>query len=212
MVSLAAAAYQRRLSNVLASVLAILSLVALTSARAHGATPVTGVCPGTVSYPFAPWGDTDGYFLVPGGDFETASGWSLTGGAATVSGNETFRVHAATDTRSLSLPAGSTATTPPICINLYDPTIRFFATGGNSTSQLNVTAIATLTNGTTVSQPLGSVTPTGGWAPTRALYFFANALSLASTNGTATVRFRFSTAGTLGWKVDDVYIDPRKGS
>ena len=191
------------------------AVLALFAAHVSGAATGTTVpCPGTSSTAFAQWGDQDQYTLAPNGDFEaanfaTASGWTLTGGAAQVAGNESFGVHAKTDSHSLSLPAGATATTPSICVNVYDPTIRLFATGGTGSS-LAVSVIATLTNGTVVTLPLGKLSPGATWTPTPAIYFFANLLALRSANGTANVQFRFTAAGT-GVKIDDLYLDPRKG-
>ena len=100
------------------------AVLALFAAHVSGAaTGTTVTCPGTSSTAFAQWGDQDQYTLAPNGDFEaanfaTASGWTLTGGAAQVAGNESFGVHAKTDSHSLSLPAGATATTPSICVSV----------------------------------------------------------------------------------------------
>jgi hypothetical protein len=195
----------------------VTALFALFAASATGAAAATiGTCPGTATTPFAPWGDTNPYTLVPYGDFEaanfaTASGWKLTGGATTVSGNEPFYVHAKTDTKSLSLPAGATATTPPVCVNVYSPTIRFFTTGGNSTTTLKVEVLYTLAGGTTGSLTVAQLPGSTTWAPTPSIYFYANLLSLLSTNGTTNVRFRFTAVGTTAFKIDDLYVDPRKG-
>jgi hypothetical protein len=189
--------------------------LALFAAHISGAaTGTTVTCPGTSSTAFAQWGDQDQYVLAPNGDFEaasfaTTSGWTLAGGAAQVAGNESFGVHAKTDSKSLSLPAGATATTPLICVNVYDPTIRLFATGAAGSS-LKVEVIATLSNGTVVTLPLAKLAPGMTWAPTPAIYFFANLLALRSANGTANVQFRFTGSGT-GVKIDELYLDPRKG-
>ena len=48
--------------------------------------------PSATSQPFAPWGDSASYELVPGGDFETAS-WSLQGGAEIVPGSEPYAAY-----------------------------------------------------------------------------------------------------------------------
>jgi hypothetical protein len=192
-----------------------MAILALFAAHVSGAAAGTTItCPGTSSTAFAQWGDQDQYVLAPNGDFEAANfastgGWTLTGGAAQVAGNESFAVHAKTDSNSLSLPAGATATTPSICVNVYDPTIRLFATGAAGSS-LKVEVIATLSNGTVVTLPLAKLAPGMTWAPTPAIYFFANLLALRSANGTANVQFRFTAAGN-GVKIDDLFLDPRKG-
>ena len=67
--------------------------------------------PSATSQPFAPWGDSASYELVPGGDFETAS-WSLQGGAEIVPGSEPYAATGTLGSWSLSLPAGSSAVVP----------------------------------------------------------------------------------------------------
>src|ERR1700750_1525560 len=71
---------------------------------------------------FGPWGDQHSYVLGPDGGFEAGGqGWRLTGGATAVSGNESFFLNDASDSRALSLPAGSSATSPPVCMSLDTP-------------------------------------------------------------------------------------------
>jgi hypothetical protein len=134
------------------------------------------------------------------------------GAAAQVAGSESFSVHAKTDSHSLSIPAGTTATTPPICVNVNDPTIRLFSLGGNAGSTLNVDVIATLVNGVSVTIPLAKLPASSTWAPTPVIYFSANLFALKSLNGQTSVRFRFTSAGSAGFKIDDLYLDPRKGT
>src|SRR4051812_35975422 len=76
--------------------------------------------------PFLPWLDPATYPLDNGGSFENgAPGWSLNG-ASVGSGNESFNVGGAGDSSSLSLPAGSSATSAPICVGLEHPDLRVF--------------------------------------------------------------------------------------
>src|SRR4051794_36420797 len=45
------------------------------------------------SHPFSKWGDNATYTPAPGGAFESGqNGWTLTGGAKAVTGNESFSV------------------------------------------------------------------------------------------------------------------------
>src|SRR5436305_7253622 len=75
-----------------------------------------------LSQPFAGFGDSASYTPVPGGSFESGSAdWTLSGGAKVVTGNETYKVGGAGDSRSLSLPAGATATSPAICVGIHEP-------------------------------------------------------------------------------------------
>jgi hypothetical protein len=204
----APAAPSTRLVALVATVAAAIAALAL---GATGATAGT-TCPGTVVYPFSQWGDTSPYILAPGGNFEGSTGWTFTGGATIVSGNEPFFVGRKKDKKSLSLPAGASATTPKICVSLFAPTIRFFTVGGSSTSALKVDVIATLPNGSVVTQQIATIGASPAWSPTPTVYFFANLLSLVSPDGTTSVQFRFSPTGSTGWQMDDFYVDPRKGN
>ena len=87
-------------------VLAATALALLAAAPTSNAS--TSSCYyGPSSQPFAPWGDLASYTPVPGGTFESgAPGWTLAGGARVVSGNESYRVTAPTDSHSLAIPTG----------------------------------------------------------------------------------------------------------
>ena len=106
-----------RWRTVVSAATAALAAAALTAAPAAAETgPSPGGCPDVPTVqPFAPWGDVADYLLAPDGDFEAgASAWLLAGGASAVEGNDPLPVGAATDHRTLRLPAGATATTAPI--------------------------------------------------------------------------------------------------
>lgn len=190
------------LLGLLAAVLAPLAIA--------GPSRTFGGCPGGTVTPFTKWGDFNLYQLVPGGSFETKPSWTLSGGASVVSGNETYFVNSKTDKQSLSLPAGASATTPPICVTTQSPLIRFFAVGGSSTSALNVDVIATLPTGAVVTQSVAKIPASTAWNPTPQLYFFANLLAYFTGKDQAYVQFRFTPTGSAGWKIDDLYLDPRK--
>ena len=53
-------------------------------------------------------------------------GWQLTGGASVTSGSSPHAVTGEAQASSLSLPPGSSATTPEMCVDLNYPTFRFF--------------------------------------------------------------------------------------
>src|SRR3954462_4925954 len=112
-------------------VLAALSFVLAVAAPAAQAGPLvesaTDCTTGVVETPFKRWLDALGYSLVPGGSFENgASGWTL-GTASVATGNESFYVHDRGDSKSLSVPRGGSVTTPPVCVGLEKPLLRFFA-------------------------------------------------------------------------------------
>ena len=72
--------------------LAVAALGAL--ALASSANAASTACPATTtSTPYAAWGDTSSYWLVPDGDFESQpSGWTLAGGASRVAGSDPFAI------------------------------------------------------------------------------------------------------------------------
>jgi hypothetical protein len=136
----------------------------------------------TLDRTFLPWADPAFYTPVP-------EGWTLAGGAAVVNDG------------AVSLPAGSSATTAPICIGLGHPTVRFFARNtGNPLSLLRVSAVVGETE-----LPIGLVPAGREWAPSPPLLLAVNLL------GADSVAFKFAADGG-SWSVDDVYVDPyRKG-
>jgi hypothetical protein len=189
-----------------------LGLVGGTVALAVTAAPASAglglSCPAPTSTPFAAWSDNANYAFVPDGGFEAGGlGWRLSGGARVVSGNEAFYVHSKTDKASLSLPAGASATSPPMCISLLSSKMRFLARG-NSGANVKVqilyqgllSSVLGLLDGGTIS--LGDA-----WKPSPAIGMLGGALPLL----TASVSFRFTAVGAAA-AIDDVYLDPMKSS
>jgi hypothetical protein len=165
---------------------------------------------GPLTQPFRPWGDNANYKLVSGGALESApAGWSLRGGARIVSGNEPWKVRSAADSRSLLLPAGSSATTAPVCVGLAEPTLRFFAKKNKGLlSTLAVSVWVKTSLGLEVPVPIGLILGNGTWKPTHQILMIANLLPLLPGDRTP-VAFTFTPV--LGeWQIDDVYVDPQK--
>src|SRR3954453_8662394 len=127
--------------------------------------------PGPSSAVFAPWGDPAQYVLIAGGAAESSDGWALQSDATVVEGNEPWRVHDASDSRSVQVRSGASATTDVICAGVDSPTVRFFArstgTGLLSSLRVDVSFVGPL--GVDLRLPIGFVSPTGGrWTPTPA--------------------------------------------
>jgi hypothetical protein len=166
-----------------------------------------------LSRPFLPWLDPMQYTLAPRGTFESGtSGWTLKGGAAVVTGNEPWKVSGA-GSRSLYLPSGSSAMTPPICVETLDPTVRYFARnrGVVALSSLLVEVVLLDSSGRAVlTLPAGVHTGLGSWHPSLPGVALLN-LTGVLNGGKANVKFRFRPVG-LGarWQIDDVYVDPLK--
>ncbi len=187
-----------------------LTLVALSLALSLGASTVEAglglACPDPTTQPFRPWSDYARYAAVPDGGFEAgAAGWKLTGGARVVAGNNPFYLRSKADRSSLSLPAGSSATSPPMCISLLSSKMRFVATGSKD-SRLRVQILYRgLLSSVLGVLDGGTVDASGAWEPSPEVGMLGGLLPLL----TQSVQFRLvSTSGTA--QVDDVFLDPWK--
>jgi len=192
----------------LATVLTGLVFGACFSGSAQAALISAGACNNAaLSQPFARWGDSSTYELVPGGSFEgSLSGWSLSGGAARVSGSEPFGATGSVGDYSLTLPPGASAQSPSVCVNASYPTFRFFARNDGLLSTVLVQVVYQTALGT-VSLPLGVVAASGQWEPTLPMLTGSLAGGLLA-GGTAEVSLRF-TALTGSSQIDDIFVDPR---
>jgi hypothetical protein len=190
-----------KLAGVLAA--ALLALTAFAgSAQACSYSGATKV--------FSPWGDQRNYVLAPDGGFEARGlGWSLTRGAAVVEGNESYYLNGSADSKSLSLPAGSSVGSPPVCMALDTPSFRLMARNtGDPSSRLRVEAVYKLL-GLVRTKAISTVSAGPNWAPTQSV---STVLSLSTIVGTvipSAIQIRLTPLDAKGnWQVDDLYIDP----
>jgi hypothetical protein len=189
------------------------------SAPAHASGLLSGVLPGLVSpsdtpdtcdtntsQPFSRWGDNRYYVLTPGGSFEPGGpAWKLNGGAKVVKGNEPFYVNSAADRYSLYLPAGSSATTPPMCFGLGDWNARFFSSGSGT---VRVKVVVKSLLGVVSVLDGGTVSSRSTWSPSADVgLLLTNLCGLLATDS---ISLRFVPSGTAGLRIDDVYLDPWK--
>jgi hypothetical protein len=197
----------------LAATIAAIALVATTLAPASAGTAATSStsCPSVVEHPFLRWADPAAYTLAPGGDFEgKGTRWQLSRGVKLTSGNEPYKVHRSTDSASLFIPAGGSVVSPSFCVGLGEPTLRFFAVGGSALSPLKVEVLYRTALGH-ATQTVALVPAMKAWGPSLQTPIVANLAGLSSLDGlTSTVQLRFSVNGTVGWTIDDVYVDPWK--
>jgi hypothetical protein len=164
----------------------------------------------TLSQPFRAFGDSASYKKVAGGSFEgSLTGWTLNGGAKVVSGNEPWKVGGATHSKSLTLPFGSSAISPTVCVGLAEPTLRFFVKKNSGLLTTMAVSVYVKTSlGLTVPVPVGVLLPNGSWKASPRLLIVANLLPLLPGDKTP-VRFQFTPL--LGsWSIDDVYVDPMR--
>jgi hypothetical protein len=163
---------------------------------------------------FSPWGDQRNYVLAPDGGFEAnGAGWQLNRGATVVGGNESHYLNDAADSQSLSLPAGSSAVSPPVCMALDTPSFRLVArNSGDPSSQLRVEAVYKLL-GLVRTKTAGTLRAGSTWAPTQSV---STVLTLSTIVGTlipSAIEIRLTPLDSRGqWQVDDVYIDPFRRS
>lgn len=192
-----------------------LALIVLIRPAAAQAGPLVASAPDCAAQDtgkvFLPWADLADYQFAPDGGFEDgAAGWTLSGSAGVVAGNESHYVHAADDSKSLNVPMGASATSPTVCVGLEHPTLRFFAK--KSSGLLATMAVEVLFQdafGNVLFAPIGVVAGTGSWQPTLPMTVIANLLPLLPGDHTP-VRFRFTTV-TGGIQIDDTYVDPYRG-
>jgi hypothetical protein len=174
----------------------IRTLLALAASALVG-TALFAAPASACSYPvgdqvFSDWGDPRSYVLVPGGDFVAGgAGWTLEGDAAVVAG-------------SLSLPAGSAAVSPSLCVSKETPFFRSMARdSGVAGSRLEVEILYDELEAVR-SRVVGSDRQ-ADWDPTQPL---AQSFGLATLgDADSSVRIRIAAVGG-GWKIDDFYVDP----
>jgi hypothetical protein len=158
---------------------------------------------------FAQWGDQLDYQLAPGGSFEVgAEPWTLNR-ASLVTENEPWKVNASTDTRSVKLPPGASATSPVMCVGIHEPVVRLFARNNTALlSTLSVEVTFQTSLGLKATLPIGVMLPSGKWKPSPRYLMLVNLLPLLPGEKTP-VQFTVRSVGLGTWFVDDFYVDPR---
>jgi hypothetical protein len=171
--------------------------MALSMSITQTARGASNFCsPSNLSEPFLPWVDPAYYGLVPGGDFENGT-WTFGGGAQRVPGSEPYAATGQPGKWSLSLPAGSSAQSPAVCVVPTDPTVRFFIAGSGGVE------VDFIYSGTTIAS--GEVFSGGGWTPTP-IVLTGSAIT-APLDGSAEVSLKF-VALSGNPVLDDVFVDP----
>jgi hypothetical protein len=213
-----ATSFVRRFGVALGVALAATALaVPVAGARSSGLGDLLGgvinlssSCGTTGTQVFAPWGDTSSYFLAPNGGLESGTtGWSISG-ASVVYGNQPFF---RSGSHSLSLPSGSTATSPATCIGSGDLYVRMFGSDQNGTdSGLHVRVVwYGLLNTVLGLTDVNTFAPGGGWSPTDKLDSTGGSISvpILPLVGSTSARIQVTPYGSGSrWLIDDLYIDP----
>ena len=191
-----------------------LALVCVPAASAKAALISTDACDSaTLTQPFAPWGDSNSYKLVGGGDFEgSLAGWTLTDGAAVVPGSEPFGATGSVGKYSVYLPAGASAQSPYTCVDFAYPTFRFFAKNNGLLSTVLVSVVYKEPLLGPVAIPIGPVALSRTWGPSLPMLTASAVQGVVNgllAQGTPQVALRF-TALTGSSNVDDVFVDPHE--
>ena len=173
---------------------------------------LSGNCADGGSQIFAPWSDFANYILAPNGSFELGSnGWSLSGGAGIVSGNEPFYP---TGSHSLALPSGSSAMSPKVCLGTKQLYIRFFGNDlGGTDGGLRVRVYwYGLLNQLLGHSDFAIFAPGNGWSPSGQSNSSGGLLAplpVVSLVSSSSARIEITPLGSGShWQIDDLYIDP----
>jgi hypothetical protein len=168
-----------------------------------------GNCSGGGTQVFAAWDDYHSYYLAPNGGLENgSSGWSLSGGATVVSGNQPY---GKTGTHSLLLPSGSSATSPALCIGPSELGLRMFGSdAGGSDSGLRARVIwYGLLNKVLGTTDYATFTPGRGWEPTAIVDSRHGFNFVLPILGSTSARLQLTPLGSgSNWRIDDLYVDP----
>jgi hypothetical protein len=157
---------------------------------------------------FLPWLDLASYSLAPQGDLASTSEWSLDG--ATVSGEHDPY---GGSVGSLSFSAnGDSAVTPTMCVNLVNPSMRFFvANHGGGNGYLDVVLDYVGLDGAAHRAQLARVSPGSSWRPSPVVLIGANLLSALSVNGETPISFELHAGGLSAGETisaDGIWVDP----
>ena len=192
-------------------------VAALSLAAFGGATPAQAAeCPINYEQPFYAWDDYDWYGLAPGSTFATSSkpsGWTLKN-ALVVAGGNPHRPFS--DGYSLYLKPGGYAITSPFCIDQLSPYSRMFAvtTTPNAAYPDGLKVEVMYTDAVTrrtVTRPVGTLGQEGAWNATAKFPLITTEMSPRwDSYGRATAKYKFTAINGTAWRIDDLFIDPKR--
>lgn len=177
---------------------------------------------------FASLGDTRDYVLAPGGDFEGyLEGWQVQKAKVSEGGSPLSVATApqSDDDRgddkgdddgdnehALKVPAGGSATSPAMCVDLHYPTLRLMAKAQKGQGQLKVEVIYPDSDNP-VFHPVADLGGQGrDWQASPDIAVFPERGGAAP--GMRRVALRFTSVAAGGnageWRIDDLYVDPKR--
>jgi hypothetical protein len=162
---------------------------------------------------FSGFGDARDYVLAPGGSFEGKGldGWQVERAKVDADGSP-LEVDRERNRHSLKVPAGGSATSPAMCVDLHYPTFRLMTRAAKE-GELRVEVIYPDSEDP-VFHPVGTlaVGRNGGWQASADMPVFPERGGAAP--GMRRVALRFTSVAVNGdagdWKIDDLYVDPRR--
>jgi hypothetical protein len=196
---------------VAASAIVAGSMAMATSIGSGSASAADPCAARTTKQAFKQWGDTNQYFSVTNGTFESGTGgWQMTkataGTPSVVTDQEPWKVNGTSHTKALKLPAYSTAMAPFMCVASNEEWLRFFykdpgVGGAGLLAKVEVrnasgaVAINTYTIGAS----------SAGWKVGPQVYL----PNLRDANGEQWISVTFTPVNNAAtWYIDDVMIDP----
>jgi hypothetical protein len=167
----------------------------------------------TSTQAFAAWSDTADYWLMKGGDFESPSSfWTFAGGATIAYGNEPWKVFSGGNKSSLLLPStAASASSSATCLQVGEEAGRmFYLSPGVAGSYLHVQVDVTTTAGAPLFSLGGNIPgSTAGWQVSP-IFRIPNLFTTATS---VNIKVTMQPAGVSApWRVDDVSVDPFRGS
>ena len=192
----------------------VVSLLALCvgAASADGARAGVLSCADNPERVFAPWGDNSLYTLSPNGSLRGRRGRA---GRSPAPGSSRRATTCRRGSYSLSLPNGSSATSPAACVKLADPASRFFVRNtGASDGRLKVeVTYKTLLGLFTFNATLGYVEADGTWQPSPKyghvlMNIPRDARAQQQPLGSAALPLHADRAWLRPSRSTDLYVDP----
>jgi hypothetical protein len=158
---------------------------------------------------FLAWGDNASYSLAPQGNFSMSTQWSLNKHAVIAPEADPY----SGAQHSLQFEKSGEAATPPMCVNLDNPTVRFFTRdlGGNGKSNLKLDVLYEDLNGHVKHLTIAKIKATGAWQPSVIVPIYMNMIASATPDGVTAVAFQFKAEGVQKGEtlsISSLYVDP----
>jgi len=195
-------------------VVAALSLAAFGG----GAAPAQAAfCSFNYEQPFYAWNDSEWYGLAPGSSFPTSakpSGWTFANKAVVIAGGNPFRPWSRD--YSAYLPANGSLTTPAFCVDQSSPYSRLFATTTTQNAAypggLKVELIYTdAKTNKSVTRTMATLSQRSEWSPTEQFPLIDGTFNPKwDAKGLASVKYKFTAINGTAWRIDDLFIDPKR--